>query len=418
MIPSNFRGWPAARAALGRLVSGGFHERALERWFGVPLWTDVRYVHTPPASERPRRGLGGWIALLVAGESVEEAALGVLDEAARAALVEAQLVERAGDRLRARVALWPLDGLLLASDRLDAGADAVGAPDLSALNLAASLPARTGGAALDVGCGAGVAALLASRAGARAIGSDVDARALDFARLNALINDRDARFVEADLLGAAAGERFALVTFNAPLLRAPLASSDPHAPARYTQSPRGEALALEFLDGLAGVLAPGGEALLHAQLTPAVERALDDWAARAEVVSLRFATALDGTPHALTSIRASGGARGRRSPSVPLGPLCPHLRREILDAHHGARALAPDATPLAAPWLELRVSRQLAAEGAPAWRAATFGGVPVDDATIALLERLRGGALADLALDGDDRARLEELVARGLVILR
>ena len=96
------------------------------------------------------------------------------------------MVERVGNGLRAKLALLPVMELLVASDRIDeAGADAVVMIDLSALNLARSLPARLDGAALDVGCGAGLLALLCQRAGAQALGSDVDRRSLEAAAFNA-----------------------------------------------------------------------------------------------------------------------------------------------------------------------------------------------------------------------------------------
>jgi SAM-dependent methyltransferase len=414
------------RAALARLAGAGFNERVIERWYRVPLWTDARYVPPPELGGRARRGVGGWIALFVAGETLDAAALEPLDGAALAALERAGLIERDRSAVRARVTLLPYDGLLVASDRADRGADAVGAPDLSALNTAASLPRVSAGAVLDVGCGAGLLSLLAARAGARVIGSDVDARALDFARTNAALNGLDVPFVEADLLAAAGGARYELVTFNAPLLRAPLATSDARAPARYVQSERGEALALEFLDGIEAVLAERGEALLHAQLTPAVDRALQGLASRAGVLSIVFAHSPDGTPHALTSVdRHDGRDHGRndrrdghRTLYTPLSPVCPHLRRELLEALRGPAELRADSTPLPAPWLELRVSKQLVPAGARGWHEATFGGRVVDEPTVALLERLRGAALADLALDADDRARLERLIAHGAVIVR
>jgi methylase of polypeptide subunit release factors len=404
------------RAAVRSLQALGFRDDVVARWFGVPLVTDARYV---PSSVRrsQRRGVGGWIALLVGGEEVPEADLVVLEEADRAALVEAGLVERAGGRLRARVALVPILGLLLASDRIDAaGADAVVVPDISALNLAASLPPNAPDARVrDVGGGAGILSHRGARAGARAEGSDLDARALAAARLNAELNGLSARFREADLLAGADG-RYQLITFNAPLLRAAMVESDPAASSRYYAAPRGEELALAFLAALPPHLSDDGEALVHVQLTPAVDRALDALAAERPVLSVRFAEAPDGTPHAMVVMRGSGPPERRRA-RVPLSPVCPHVSRRILDALAAPRVLVDEVTPLPAPWLELRQSRQLVPPGAPAWRALRFGATTIDDGELALLERLQGQPLGALALDGDDRARLMRLVDLGLVIL-
>ena len=404
-----------ARSALGRLVAAGFRPEQVARWFGVPEWTDARYVNAP--ADRVRRGLGGFIALLVAGETVEADALRLLDVKEWAALVELGLVEEAAGRLRATVRLLPISGgsgvLVVGSDR-GASEGEVGAPDVSALNVASCLPRRLVGPTLDVGCGAGLLTLACAQAGAQATGGDVDERALAFARLNARLNGLATRFVLSDLFDGAPG-RFALITFNAPLLRAPLAVSDETAAPRYLSSPRGEALALDFLAQLDDHLLPDREALLHAQLTPAVEAALTSRAARARVTSLLFAAAPDGTPHALTAI---GPGAGRVRVRVVLGPLCPHLRREILDAHRRPRApLDERACPIAAPWLELRESRQLGGP-TPGWRQVSFGGVPLDEAERKLLERLDGTPLSALALDDEDRARLERLLKLGLAILR
>jgi methylase of polypeptide subunit release factors len=388
------------RAAFARLSAAGFADRQVNAWFGVPQVTDVRFVR--PRPDRPRRGLGGWIALFVAGEAVEAAGL----DGDLAALETAGWLAREGDRVRARVKLLPLFGLLLASDA-QPGEQAVGAPDVSALNTAACLPQRLSGAVLDVGCGAGLISLLAARAGGRVIGSDVDARALAFARLNADVNGVNIRVAEGDLFGTERGP-FALIVFNAPLLRAPLAA-DPGAAPRYLTSPRGEALALEFVRGLEERLAPDGEALLHAQLTPALEEALAALSAQGRAtVSLPFAEAPDGTPHALTSIRPG---RGRRVLLTPLTSLLPHLRRELLDAAHAPTALSPDATPLPAPWLVLRDERQLGGR----WRETHFGAARIDDEDRALLEALDGRALGELSVDEE---RLRELIERGLVIVR
>ncbi|HUS68761.1 MAG TPA: methyltransferase [Kofleriaceae bacterium] len=389
-----------ARAAFRTLADAGYTEAAVARWFGVPLVTDARYVPAPV--ERVRRAVGGFIALWVAGEALPRGALGLVDAGAWEAWRALGLVTIDGDTVRANVTVLPARGLLLVSD-------AARAPDLSAYNLAAALPRLPGARAFDVGCGAGIVTLAAAAAGGDAVGGDIDREVLAFARLNAALNGSSARFVESDLFEAAEG-RYDLVTFNAPLLRAPLATSG-EEPSRYATTPEGDRLALRFLDGLPAHLTDRGEALLHAQLTPRLDAALDALAGDHAVGSAVFARATDGTPHALTRI---GAGRGRRTIEVPLGPLCPHLSSEIVGALTAARTLDPDATPVPAPWLELRLSRQLGGR----FRSTRFGVHPVDDAEVALLERLGTTPVSLLGLDADDAARLERFVALGLVILR
>src|SRR6185312_1102704 len=64
-------------ALFSRLRSGGFVSENVGHWYGVPmLVTDARYLLA--RADRPRRGIGGWIAAWVAGEAVPLAALAPL----------------------------------------------------------------------------------------------------------------------------------------------------------------------------------------------------------------------------------------------------------------------------------------------------------------------------------------------------
>ncbi len=400
-----------ARGLFARLLQAGFSDEGVRRWFGVPRVTDARWAPPPSPALRPRRGIGGFIALWVAGEAVDAAALRPAPTAdERAALVALELTGDDGARLTPRVRVLPWRGLVVASAADEAF-------DLSALNVAASLDvaalAASAGTLWDVGCGAGLLALVARRAGARVFASDVDGALVAQARDNAALNGLAIEGATGDLLSAApADARFDTIVFNAPLLRAPLAAATGEAP-RYSSAAGGEALALAFLDGVAAHLAPSGRVLLHAQLTPAVARALDGWAARAAVTSVVFAYAPDGTPHALTEI-ATGGAAGVRRVDVPLSPACPHLSRAIFAALARSRTLDDAATPTVAPWLELRTSEHFAAGGRRTIERR-FGGRVLDDDDLALLDRLRGQSLVELALSADERARLDILVAQGFV---
>jgi methylase of polypeptide subunit release factors len=113
-----------------------------------------------------------------------------------------------------------------------------------------------GKAALDVGTGTGVLALLLARGGARVTASDLDPSAVACARENAQrlgVADR-VEVIEADLYPEG---RFDLVVCNPPWL--------PHeavtALDRAVYDPGGRFLA-RLLDGLAAHLAPGGEGWL------------------------------------------------------------------------------------------------------------------------------------------------------------
>jgi SAM-dependent methyltransferase len=384
-----------------RLAEAGFDEANVARWWGVPLLSDIRHRQAP--ARRNRKGIGAAIALFVAGESVPLRDLGALAE------LPDGLVEPADDGLvRARVSLWPCRGALVLADRLDApAASAVVALDLSALNVAACLPPGAG-RALDLGCGAGLQSLLLAARGARVTASDVDERALDFARRSAALARAEIGFVRSDLFAAIAPGSFDLIVFNAPLERAPIANATDE-PIRYTRSPRA-LLVPELLAALPGRLAATGECLLHAQLTAEVLAALA--ALDRAVLAVEFAESPDGTPHALVSIRPG---RGLRRVRVPLSPRCPHLRRELLDALHRPLTLDDAAVLKPAPWLELR--RRGHFEGAAArFTELAFGPLPISEADLTLLGRLDGRSVGALGLDGTARNRLHDLGAAGLVV--
>jgi hypothetical protein len=386
-----------------KLVGAGFSETMLCRWLGAPRLSDARYL--APRRARGRQiGLAAWMALLVGGETVVG-----LDGVEP--LVAAGLCRRDGNGVRATVTALPMRGAIVVADRFDAGANAVGAPDLSALNTLASLPRRAG-RALDVGCGAGPLALWMATCGATVTAADVDERALEFARFNAAANGRTVEVCAADVFEGVPPGRFDVIVFNAPLEAAGHALSD-EAP-RYVSAPGAEGLALRFLDGLAERLEESGEALLHCQLTSAVGARLEELAMRRRVLEIVFAESVDGTPHALTVIAPGSG---RRRVRVPLGPVCLHLARPIVDGYLPMPVLSPTATPVPPPWLELRESSQLGA-APPAWRARSFGGQPLDDESHALLLRLDGRSLGELALDDADTGRVAELVEHGLVLVR
>ncbi|MSP61704.1 MAG: methyltransferase domain-containing protein [Myxococcales bacterium] len=407
-----------------RLASAGFGERMVCTWFGVPVVSDARHVRgATELSSRSRRGLGGWIALLVGGETVEAQRLGVLGEGELEALTAIGWLRRDGEALTARVSLVPVRGVLVAADRLDDRSSlAVGSPDVSAWNLAASLPRAA--SLLDVGTGAGTAALLAARGGARVVGTDIDPRALAFARVNALLNGVEATWLEGDLFCDVVG-RFEAVAFNAPLARAEMAQSVGATVAPlYLASPRGEGLIIDFLAGARARVSDGGEALLHAQLTPAVDQAAAA-AGFARRLEVHFASAPDGTPHALVALREGGPPASARV-RVPLGPACPHLGREVIDRLHetvalvASRFLRPQALRAAtlrpAPWLEL--TRSAVHDGGvfrP--REVRFGAHRLDGEELALIESCDGRTVGELAPGEALLERVASLAERGLLVV-
>ncbi len=138
------------------------------------------------------------------------------------------LADRDGDELRARVQLAPHEGLLLASDRLgaleepDASPDHVAGVSPTSITLARLTVRRQVDAALDVGTGCGVQALLAGSHARTVLGTDINPRALAFAAFNAVLNDvANVAWHEGSLFDAVERLRFDLVVCNPPFVVSP-----------------------------------------------------------------------------------------------------------------------------------------------------------------------------------------------------
>ena len=120
---------------------------------------------------------------------------------------------------------------------------------------------------LDVGTGSGVCAIFAARHARRVIAVDINAAAVHCATINACLNRLEERIEvrHGDLFAPVRGERFDLVVFNPPFLRA-VPRSDRDRAWRSTD------VAERFAAQLSEHLKPGGAALIvlstfgHAQV--------------------------------------------------------------------------------------------------------------------------------------------------------
>jgi Methyltransferase small domain len=148
------------------------------------------------------------------------------------------LVDPTVEGVRPRVDLFPYRGLWLATDRGDlcgemgsgdpwgepAQPDAVMALNLSSHALAqVTLPPGPGASrTLDVGTGCGVHALLAARRGGTAVGTDLNPRAVSFARFNAALNGiENVSFHVGDLYEPVAGQQFDRILVNPAFILSP-----------------------------------------------------------------------------------------------------------------------------------------------------------------------------------------------------
>jgi SAM-dependent methyltransferase len=209
-----------------------------------------------PASP-PQTDLAALYALLVAGDDVDRPL----------PLVPDDLVERRGNALHACLSVLPLGTGLLVCDRLDAdgGTDLVCWPDDSSYHLALSISPGRRARWLDVATGSGFAPILRPELAGEIGGTDLNARAIRYARRGLELSGiTHATVHEADLTAGVDGT-FELVTCNAPIPAdvGPLwrATADTSFFARlFAEIPR--------------VLAPDGMALVHGALgamAPVVE---------------------------------------------------------------------------------------------------------------------------------------------------
>jgi SAM-dependent methyltransferase len=233
------------------LQRAGLTARALAAWAGtdrvaaLPLRVNAMTARDPvPAAVA--------LAVFVAGVelAVDRCRLLPLAE-----LLERDLVERTGDRIRARVAIVPLARSLLVCDRRDARdhEQLVAWPDDSSHHLAGAIPAGRRAAWLDLGCGSAFAQLARPELATALHGIDRNPRAVEFARLGAELSGLALTCSEADV--AAAHGSAELVTCNAPI---------PGSSARAIWRRAGEPFFTELWPAIRRCLAPGGMAIVHA----------------------------------------------------------------------------------------------------------------------------------------------------------
>lgn len=196
------------------------------------------------------------------GESVARDALGA---GLFWRLLDAGIVEYASDgRVTTRFLLSPTDaGVYVLSDHLGGEREAAMGPGAGTEHLARLVPSAFLDRALDLGCGAGTLALVAARRGAkRAVGVDLNPRAIELARFNARLNGLEAEFRAGDSIEPVASESFDLVLSQPPFVGRP-----PEQDERtfLFGGAMGDELGLRFLAAATKVLAPGGRAMFLMQ---------------------------------------------------------------------------------------------------------------------------------------------------------
>jgi len=100
-------------------------------------------------------------------------------------------------------------------------ADPVQPPKAGSLFFCRNLPVRAGERVLEIGCGLGLVAVMAAKAGAAVVATDVVPEAVETTRLNALVNGVEVDTRVGDCYAPVAGERFDLVCSNPPQMPTP-----------------------------------------------------------------------------------------------------------------------------------------------------------------------------------------------------
>jgi release factor glutamine methyltransferase len=118
--------------------------------------------------------------------------------------------------------------------------------------------ARRGLTVLDVGCGSGLLAMAAARAGATVTAIDINASAVEATRANAAANRLAVEVLRSDLFAAVDGRSFELVVVNPPFF-----AKDPVDDAERAWFAGGDLGYFDrFFAGLGAHLTPGGTTLM------------------------------------------------------------------------------------------------------------------------------------------------------------
>jgi SAM-dependent methyltransferase len=194
------------------------------------------------------------------GEATPKEAAAALAPLTVEELVAEGLLEADRARVRARVKLFGIDGVLVAGDPIELSDrdDYVISLSSASVRVAGLTVRREVESALDVGTGSGAHALLAARHAERVVGIDVNPHALELAGIGTRLNDAgNVRLVEGDWFEPVAGERFDLVVVT------PASIITPDTTVLYRDSPLGgQELSRRLVAASAEHLTDGGHATI------------------------------------------------------------------------------------------------------------------------------------------------------------
>ncbi|MCX8072751.1 MAG: methyltransferase [Candidatus Binatia bacterium] len=314
----------------------------------------VQYADELSASDRE-----GWLARLEGRSDATSVWLRLfwLEASVRAEIVASHagpllalgrksgLLRQRGRFVQATLRAEAADGLVVWADRRFAdpvrkalvrrAGDPVYPPSADSFQLAHILPPLAGSRFLDLCTGSGVIALIAAKARAKAVGVDVDPRAVTMARLNAAANNlRSVQFAVGDLYAPVASQRFHCIAANPPFVCSPYAT----APKYHSGGPHGDAVLQRVLAGWAEHLHRGGRAVAISQVG----------LRRGETLSERarsWLQAFDGRCLVVEFARADALTFAAAQASFAIAEGMPSYRRELQRwvrflARHGVHEVA------------------------------------------------------------------------------
>ena len=224
---------PIAKDAAARLRSyfeeAGYTETGLASRVSLTEFSTAETRTLPRELERTSEPSPGnaLVRLFSIGlEQSREAIAKVIPEDVLTILLESDLVEAAGSAIVPQVAFWPLAKFLIASDHYSAfqkaRRDLVLWPNPTTHTLWRYAIRRRFAATLDLGTGNGVIGLLAAVNSDTVVASDLNPRAIEFARFNAALNGvANMETVLGDCFEPVSGRTFDLILANPPFFITP-----------------------------------------------------------------------------------------------------------------------------------------------------------------------------------------------------
>ena len=276
------------------LLTAGFTVDAVLDRIGEPGQAGLGRNSTVPADValgRDTDPIATLTRLFVLQQAVSEEHLApTLDVSA---LMEAGYLERTADGVRALIDIRPYgspdddaSGWIVADPTPGLDGEIVPTrPDYvlgvspASTTLAQLTMRRPVGTALDLGTGCGVQSLHLARHASRIVATDVNARALELARLTLALNEVDAEVREGSLYEPLGGDRFDLIVSNPPFVMSPPRAEAETLAYRETNY-EGDALVETLIRGAADRLTPGGSLQLltnWAVLDGPWQERLDSW---------------------------------------------------------------------------------------------------------------------------------------------